>query len=69
MENRKPFRLQNTLILYNAIQVIFSAWIFYEVILVLTLLTLKKGFINLFQKFNKIFLLKKNVYSKVGEIY
>ncbi|KAI8130858.1 hypothetical protein FF38_06674, partial [Lucilia cuprina] len=30
MENRKPFRLQNTLILYNAVQVIFSAWIFYE---------------------------------------
>ncbi|XP_046806644.1 elongation of very long chain fatty acids protein AAEL008004 isoform X3 [Lucilia cuprina] len=31
MENRKPFRLQNTLILYNAVQVIFSAWIFYEI--------------------------------------
>lgn len=31
MENRKPFRLQNTLIVYNAAQVIFSAWIFYEV--------------------------------------
>ncbi|XP_061399788.1 elongation of very long chain fatty acids protein AAEL008004 isoform X2 [Musca vetustissima] len=30
MENRKPFRLQNTLIVYNAAQVIFSAWIFYE---------------------------------------
>ncbi|XP_019891803.1 elongation of very long chain fatty acids protein AAEL008004 isoform X2 [Musca domestica] len=30
MENRKPFRLQNTLIIYNAAQVIFSAWIFYE---------------------------------------
>ncbi|XP_075150573.1 very long chain fatty acid elongase AAEL008004 isoform X2 [Haematobia irritans] len=30
MENRKPFRLQNTLIFYNAAQVIFSAWIFYE---------------------------------------
>ncbi|XP_013103165.1 elongation of very long chain fatty acids protein AAEL008004 isoform X3 [Stomoxys calcitrans] len=31
MENRKPFRLQNTLIFYNAAQVIFSAWIFYEI--------------------------------------
>ncbi|XP_054747802.1 elongation of very long chain fatty acids protein AAEL008004 isoform X2 [Anastrepha obliqua] len=30
MENRKPFHLQNTLILYNAAQVIFSAWLFYE---------------------------------------
>ncbi|XP_037956457.1 elongation of very long chain fatty acids protein AAEL008004-like isoform X2 [Teleopsis dalmanni] len=30
MENRKPFRLQNTLVVYNAIQVIFSAWLFYE---------------------------------------
>ncbi|XP_067617836.1 very long chain fatty acid elongase AAEL008004 isoform X2 [Eurosta solidaginis] len=30
MENRKPFRLQNTLIIYNAVQVIFSAWLFYE---------------------------------------
>lgn len=31
MENRKPFHLQNTLIVYNFIQVIFSAWLFYEV--------------------------------------
>ncbi|XP_020715877.1 elongation of very long chain fatty acids protein AAEL008004 isoform X4 [Ceratitis capitata] len=31
MENRKPFRLQNTLIIYNAAQVIFSAWLFYEI--------------------------------------
>ncbi|XP_036323388.1 elongation of very long chain fatty acids protein AAEL008004 isoform X2 [Rhagoletis pomonella] len=30
MENRKPFRLQNTLVFYNAVQVIFSAWLFYE---------------------------------------
>ncbi|XP_014092371.1 very long chain fatty acid elongase AAEL008004 isoform X2 [Bactrocera oleae] len=30
MENRKPFQLQNTLIFYNAVQVIFSAWLFYE---------------------------------------
>uniref|UniRef100_A0A0A1XHP0 Elongation of very long chain fatty acids protein n=1 Tax=Zeugodacus cucurbitae TaxID=28588 RepID=A0A0A1XHP0_ZEUCU len=30
MENRKPFHLQNTLIIYNAVQVIFSAWLFYE---------------------------------------
>lgn len=31
MENRKPFNLRYTLILYNFIQVIFSAWLFYEV--------------------------------------
>lgn len=31
MENRKPFHLQNTLIVYNFSQVIFSAWLFYEV--------------------------------------
>ncbi|XP_011199710.2 elongation of very long chain fatty acids protein AAEL008004 isoform X3 [Bactrocera dorsalis] len=31
MENRKPFQLQNTLIIYNAAQVIFSAWLFYEI--------------------------------------
>ncbi|XP_037030823.1 elongation of very long chain fatty acids protein AAEL008004 isoform X2 [Bradysia coprophila] len=31
MENRKPFQLQNTLIVYNFIQVIFSAWLFYEI--------------------------------------
>ncbi|XP_037913213.1 elongation of very long chain fatty acids protein AAEL008004 isoform X1 [Hermetia illucens] len=30
MENRKPFHLQNTLIVYNFSQVIFSAWLFYE---------------------------------------
>lgn len=30
MENRKPFQLRNTLILYNFVQVIFSAWLFYE---------------------------------------
>lgn len=31
MENRKPFNLRNTLIIYNFIQTVFSAWIFYEV--------------------------------------
>lgn len=31
MENRKPFQLKNILIVYNAIQTVFSAWIFYEV--------------------------------------
>lgn len=31
MENRKPLNLQNTLVMYNAIQVVFSAWLFYEV--------------------------------------
>ncbi|XP_055592550.1 elongation of very long chain fatty acids protein AAEL008004-like isoform X2 [Uranotaenia lowii] len=30
MENRKPFQLKNTLIVYNFVQVIFSAWLFYE---------------------------------------
>ncbi|XP_055381230.1 elongation of very long chain fatty acids protein AAEL008004-like isoform X2 [Condylostylus longicornis] len=30
MENRKPFQLQHTLVIYNLAQVIFSAWIFYE---------------------------------------
>ncbi|XP_055381231.1 elongation of very long chain fatty acids protein AAEL008004-like isoform X3 [Condylostylus longicornis] len=31
MENRKPFQLQHTLVIYNLAQVIFSAWIFYEI--------------------------------------
>lgn len=31
MENRKPFELKNVLIVYNLFQVIFSAWLFYEV--------------------------------------
>lgn len=31
MENRKPFHLKNTLILYNFVQVFFSAWLFYEI--------------------------------------
>ncbi|XP_070154112.1 very long chain fatty acid elongase AAEL008004 isoform X3 [Polyergus mexicanus] len=30
MENRKPFQLKNTLVIYNLFQVIFSAWLFYE---------------------------------------
>ncbi|XP_058812073.1 elongation of very long chain fatty acids protein AAEL008004 isoform X2 [Topomyia yanbarensis] len=30
MENRKPFQLRHTLIAYNFIQVVFSAWLFYE---------------------------------------
>lgn len=30
MENRKPFQLKNTLIVYNFFQVIFSTWLFYE---------------------------------------
>ncbi|XP_046670873.1 elongation of very long chain fatty acids protein AAEL008004 isoform X1 [Homalodisca vitripennis] len=30
MENRKPFELRNALIAYNLFQVIFSAWLFYE---------------------------------------
>lgn len=31
MENRKPFDLRGILIMYNLIQTLFSAWIFYEV--------------------------------------
>jgi anthranilate/para-aminobenzoate synthase component II len=31
MENRKPMNLQGVLIIYNCVQVIFSAWLFYEV--------------------------------------
>lgn len=31
MENRKPFQIRKLLIVYNAIQTMFSAWIFYEV--------------------------------------
>lgn len=31
MENRKPYELKNVLIVYNFLQVIFSAWLFYEV--------------------------------------
>ncbi|XP_026475167.1 elongation of very long chain fatty acids protein AAEL008004 [Ctenocephalides felis] len=30
MENRKPFQLKYTLIVYNLFQVIFSCWLFYE---------------------------------------
>ncbi|CAG5102334.1 Similar to AAEL008004: Elongation of very long chain fatty acids protein AAEL008004 (Aedes aegypti) [Cotesia congregata] len=30
MENRKPFSLKRTMIIYNLFQVIFSAWLFYE---------------------------------------
>lgn len=30
MENRKPFELKKIIIVYNALQVIFSTWIFYE---------------------------------------
>lgn len=31
MENRKPFQLKNALIAYNLFQMMFSAWLFYEV--------------------------------------
>jgi elongation of very long chain fatty acids protein 7 len=30
MEDRKPFKLREVLILYNFLQVIFSSWLFYE---------------------------------------
>lgn len=32
MENRKPFDLRKTMIWYNLFQVVFSSWLFYEVI-------------------------------------
>lgn len=47
MENRKPFNLRYTLILYNFIQVIFSAWLFYEVSAVLQLSNL--NFLHIFR--------------------
>lgn len=31
MENRKPFQLKKVLIAYNLFQVMFSAWLFYEI--------------------------------------
>lgn len=31
MENRKPFQLKNALIIYNLFQMVFSAWLFYEI--------------------------------------
>ncbi|CAG9815583.1 unnamed protein product [Phaedon cochleariae] len=31
MENRKPFQLKNTLIVYNFLQVVFSIWLFSEI--------------------------------------
>ncbi|XP_012154335.1 very long chain fatty acid elongase AAEL008004 isoform X1 [Megachile rotundata] len=31
MENRKPFQLKNALIVYNLFQMVFSAWLFYEI--------------------------------------
>nr|XP_034824541.1 elongation of very long chain fatty acids protein AAEL008004-like isoform X2 [Maniola hyperantus] len=30
MESRKPYELKNLLVLYNFLQVLFSAWLFYE---------------------------------------
>ncbi len=36
MESRLPFDLRNTLVLYNGLQVLFSAWLFYEVIYFVT---------------------------------
>ncbi|XP_031364271.1 elongation of very long chain fatty acids protein AAEL008004 isoform X4 [Apis dorsata] len=32
MENRKPFQLKNVLIAYNLFQMVFSAWLFYEMV-------------------------------------
>lgn len=30
MENRKPFKLRNVLVIYNFLQVLFSCYLFYE---------------------------------------
>lgn len=30
MEDRKPFKLREVLIVYNFLQVLFSCWLFYE---------------------------------------
>ncbi|XP_072940877.1 very long chain fatty acid elongase AAEL008004-like isoform X3 [Epargyreus clarus] len=32
MENRKPYELKNVLIIYNFLQVLFSVWLFYEMV-------------------------------------
>ncbi|XP_076686844.1 very long chain fatty acid elongase AAEL008004 isoform X7 [Andrena cerasifolii] len=32
MENRKPFQLKNALVVYNMLQMLFSAWLFYEMV-------------------------------------
>jgi hypothetical protein len=31
MDSRKPMNLQTVLIVYNFVQVVFNAWLFYEV--------------------------------------
>lgn len=36
MRDRKPFKLKNTLIYYNAFQVLLSGYMFYEVIIVVS---------------------------------
>lgn len=48
MENRKPFELRKVLIVYNFAQVIFSAWLFYEVIIIILNKINKKNNIHLF---------------------
>lgn len=53
MENRKPFQLKNTLIVYNFFQVVFSAWLFYEVSLFLP------ANIIIQQKLNDFFIVKQ----------
>lgn len=37
MRDRKPFKLKNTLIYYNAFQVLLSGYMFYEVIIVVSM--------------------------------
>lgn len=51
MEKRKPFQLRKTLIIYNFLQVVFSAWIFYEVCITIMFVYLT---INLAGKNNKV---------------
>lgn len=49
MRDRKPFGLRNTLIYYNAFQVMLSAYMFYEVIIweMFSLLTMTLDFCEL----------------------
>lgn len=46
MENRKPFVLRKTLIVYNFLQVIFSTWLFYEVIICILFDNKIRGFLT-----------------------
>lgn len=64
MENRKPFELQKLLIWYNLIQVIFSIWLFNEVIVIIFLLNYTNKFKN-----KKLFLHLENVFAEISSRY